>query len=352
MIECSRELLLAAISKSRKVCHHGTLPILGNVMLVADPINAWVTLTSTDLDAQLALDVEADVDEELTTCVDAERLYQALSVEGEKTKVTLDGEKLKIATGRSVFRLPRLDAKEFPLMRSPENATASFDCDWLGAAFLKALPFAGLDNDPRVHFRGISLRALDGVLTLSATNGAAAAQITRKIDESRQFEVMLPRRLCELLPELGAARAIIKDGSVLFLGENMQLVAKLLEAKLPDFEKVFVKPDAGHLNVDRKELESAVKACAPLSANKVVRSVGLRVADSVCHVEGLGMSGEAHFEIDAPDSSPLEIQVQDKFVLALLGCCDGEKAEIIFDSNEKLGVSVGELRAVAMGYRI
>ena len=355
MISTSTELLRDALSRARLIASTRTavMPIYANVMLKARPENAWLTITASSPEAQIALDVDSEIDGVLELCVDAERLALALNVPGEKTKLSLDGERLKIATGKSVFRLPHIQAENFPILLSQGENIASFGCEWLAAALRRVLPFTGSSDHARLDSRGVSLKGRDGKVKIEGTTHATCAQLVHDVKDAGEFTVMLPTRVCEVLCEVEPTRAIFKQGTAVFLGENMQLVTVYLQAQLADTDRVFPAEGCDKITVARKELVDAVKSVSAISdvMMKRVRPVKLAMADDALVIEALGISAEGRAEV-AASGKKWECAYDAAFVLALAHTSEDEKIELLqAAAPDRLAIADGNFRAVVVGSR-
>jgi DNA polymerase III sliding clamp (beta) subunit (PCNA family) len=163
MISTQTKLLKDALTKARAIAlTNTTIPVLRMVALQGRPENAWLTVTASSLDAQIALDVDSDIDEPLACCVDLGRLLTAVDGQGETTKISMEGERVKVVCGRSVFRLPYANIEEFPMTKAPAETIAAFPCEWLGASIARVLPFIGDERDVRAYCRGASLKGRMG----------------------------------------------------------------------------------------------------------------------------------------------------------------------------------------------
>lgn len=356
MISTNTELLRDAIARARLVAgRNSAMPMYSTVMIHAAPENAWMTITAAAVECMIALDVEGDVDAPLSVCVDADRFALAVNVPGEKTKLSLEGERLKIATGKSVFRLPHQPADNFPLLLSDGKKVTSFESEWLAKSLRMVLPFTGSSDHARMEARGVSLKGGGGKLKIEGTTGAVAASLVRDL-ASDNFSVMLPARSCEILAEIEPTKAILKDGTAVFLREDVQFTTVFLQAHLSDVEGVFPKPDAMTFKMPRAAFVEAVKSVSALSDAILKRSRPVRL-----EVDGLGtmvvsalsQNGEGRAEVEC--SGPAwEGSYDAGYLLALADTWIGADLELRFaPAPNRLGTTGEEgLRAVTTEVRI
>ena len=93
-----------------------TMPILSNVLIIAK--GGQLAVTATDLEVELVaqVEVEAELDGEIT--VSGRKLLDICKAlpEGSDVSINLSGEKLSVKGGRSKFNLATLPAAEFPVV--------------------------------------------------------------------------------------------------------------------------------------------------------------------------------------------------------------------------------------------
>lgn len=358
-ITVEREPLLAAVSRLRSVCRKSaSVPLSGSILVKASDANAWMTLTATTTDCEMSLDVECDImGGAIEFCVDAERLAQALGAPGESALLRMDGDRLRVAIGKSVFRLPVEAATYFPWMTVDKAAVASFPCEWLPAAVGAVLPFTGSDDlHPNAYTRGVSISA-DGTsfIRVEGTTGAAAASFTREQKVDAPFTVMVPWRVAEVVAKLPLTRCVVRGGSVLFMGDSIMLTSKTLPAQLPNLDRVF---EAGKRwqEIDRKALIEAVKTVAPITElmHKRFKPIHLCPQENGIAFAAVGGASEGRVLVEAceSDSEPLEGHFDAAQLLALAGIGEGERVRFCYDTPQALVVRDGAMRAAVTSLRI
>ncbi len=95
-----------------------TMPVLANVLLAAK--GNRLSVTGTDLEVELVASGEVNVGQPGEITVPGRKLLEIAKTlpANAAVTVTMDGEKIKIAAGRSRFVLSTLAASEFPVVDS------------------------------------------------------------------------------------------------------------------------------------------------------------------------------------------------------------------------------------------
>jgi DNA polymerase-3 subunit beta len=91
-----------------------TTPVASHVLLHARP-GEGVRMTATDTEVAFVGDVAANVSAGGGVAVDAANLFQIVrAMPAAVVQLTLQGSRLEVRSGRSVFRLPGMVAEDYP----------------------------------------------------------------------------------------------------------------------------------------------------------------------------------------------------------------------------------------------
>ncbi|MDP6218864.1 MAG: DNA polymerase III subunit beta, partial [Alphaproteobacteria bacterium] len=107
--------LLRPLGQAQSVVERrNTIPILANVVLQAE--GGMLLMTATDMDMDIATQVECAVGTTGTTTVSAHLLYDIARKlpEGAEVEISVADGHAMISAGRSNFRLPTLPVEDFP----------------------------------------------------------------------------------------------------------------------------------------------------------------------------------------------------------------------------------------------
>src|SRR5438045_5072199 len=91
-----------------------TMPILANVLIEAN--KSSVRVTATDLEVGVRGEIEGEVAKEGTVTVNAKKIYEIIrEVPNEQVRLKrLENDWVEVRSGKSVFKIVGMDAKEFP----------------------------------------------------------------------------------------------------------------------------------------------------------------------------------------------------------------------------------------------
>lgn len=267
--------LLAALTVVKPVAR-GTLPILSNVLLVANEKS--VTLTGSNLDVFLRARADAVVADKGQCAVRAALLHD-IARTAEAENITLETDKagnLHIASGASKFRLATAKPDDFPACPRVKDPVEFNLEDSLLRSLLAATSFAASDDATRLVLGGALLR-LNGQLNVAACDGRRLALITAEAPARNKLDRILPSAsVKELLRLLGTdtgkpARCDVALGANLaqFAFGDIAIITKLIEGNYPDYTKIMPPAGTPVATVDRELFLAGVDRCA-LVADKVV----------------------------------------------------------------------------------
>jgi DNA polymerase-3 subunit beta len=279
-------LLVAGVVERRQ-----TLPVLSNVLLVAD--KDQLLLTGTDLEVELvgrvALEAEAQTGE---ITVPARKLVDICKSlpDGSQIELRQEDQKIILKAGRSKFTLATLPASDFPNIEDSPSAIEFSVPKASLKRLIDSTSFAMAQQDVRYYLNGMLLEVKKGHLRTVATDGHRLAMCTVAIDFAGDttHQVIVPRKgILELLRLIGDG-----DGDVaMSLSSNhlrarsgeFTFTSKLVDGKFPDYERVLPKGGNKEVLGDRRALKEAFSRVAILS-NEKYRGVRLVLTNGVLRI--------------------------------------------------------------------
>lgn len=344
-----RAPLAEAAFKAKLVARKSTLPILSHVKIEGRPENAWVTITASDMTSQLALDVECDVEEEFSFCVDAERFAHALEVEGEHATFKLIENAVQISVGKSKFKIPTLPASEFPMRILEGERRADVEGAWIPEVLERLSGFSGTELDVRPYCRGVALKIRDGRVSFTATDSMHMATFA-DAGGSGDCDVVIPARSATAAATLGCERLVIRGNFAVFYGPNVQMISSLIEGVLPDMERT-IPVERFKCVVNRKALVDAVGIIGAVTDLKV-KAVALASQDGSLSVGCSTADTDGSVVLDC-EGDNFSMGFKSDFLIDVLGITKAEKVKIEWDERaHAILVRDGNYRALVATFRI
>lgn len=253
-----------------------TMPILANVLIESK--NGEIHLTATDLEVGIRGKVEGEVVRDGVVTVGAKKLYEIVREAPEETLQLkrLENEWVEIKSGKSVFKIVGLDAKEFPQFPKFEGEKLSSVPAKVLREMIERTIFSVSSDETRYNLNGVFVEETkDGKVRMVATDGHRLAMIDRGIGALGLGKgVILPRKgLAELRrllenAEEGLVSVGFKDNMGLVVKDDVELFMRLIEGDFPDYTKVIPKDNPHLARLEQNEFHHALRRVSLLSSER------------------------------------------------------------------------------------
>jgi DNA polymerase-3 subunit beta len=277
LIKTQRDTLLAPLqSVSGIVERRHTLPILSNVLL--EKKGDRLTLLATDIEIQITTSTEcAGGEGDGAVTVGARKMQEILRSLPDTAEVSLvlEDKRLQVRAGKSRFSLQTLPADDFPRMTVSEGETKQFSISQKAfRQLISKTQYSMAAQDVRYYLNGLLLLVEGKELRAVATDGHRLAYASVEIDtDLPRQEMILPRKtvleLNRLLVDTDDQLNItLTPNQVRFSFGSVVLVSKLIDGKVPDYERVVPATLKNHMKVGRQTLMQAMQRAAILTTEK------------------------------------------------------------------------------------
>ncbi|MCG7508897.1 DNA polymerase III subunit beta [Mesorhizobium retamae] len=339
-----RSNLLKSLNHVHRVVERrNTIPILSNVLLMAE--GGSLEMKATDLDLEVTEAAPAKVEQSGATTVPAHLLYDIVRKLPDGAEVMLktdeDGNAMTVISGRSSFRLQCLPQSDFP-----ELSAGSFSHIFrLDSTALKRLidktQFAISTEETRYYLNGIFLHTheVGGKLKLRsvATDGhrLARAEMDAPAGSEGMPGIIIPRKTVSELQKLVddpevAVTTELSDTKIRLTIGSVILTSKLIDGTFPDYQRVIPTGNDKKLIIDRQTFASAVDRVSTISSERG-RAVKLSISDGqVTLAVNNPDSGSATEELAADyTSDPIEIGFNARYLLDVAAQLSGGEAKFM-----------------------
>lgn len=251
---------------------HPTLPILSNVLIVAEL--SQIKLTATNLEIGITAEIDAEIIEAGAFTLPA-KLFQefvhSLPADTIEIEVSEESWTAHLQSKRSNAHIKGLAPTEYPALPTCEDALAiSVD-----AALLKEMvsqvAFATANDDSRPVLTGILMQLRETLIALAAADAFRLAARRSEMEENAQRErgdLILPGKtltdLARILPNEGLVELWISPNrsQVLFHAPGLEVVSRLIEGTFPAYENLIPKNYITRAVIGRAEFAAAIKSAA------------------------------------------------------------------------------------------
>jgi len=343
-INLKREAFSSTLQNINSVVDKSTSsnkPILSNfVIRTMDGEVSKVEFSSTDYELSLVEQVEAEITEPGSICVNAKKVFDIVKeLQGEDVKIRSTEQLwIHITCGSSEMRLPSVEVGLYPqtvLEDLPQSVTISVDD--LKQCIDMTL-FAAITNESRRNLMGVCLSSTSDQQTRwLSTDGHRLAQILKSVDDlnfSEDQEVIVPRKaLTEVRRTadlFGQTVVISFDERVMqFTGGRISFKTRLIEGKFPNCDPIIPKDNTMEIIVNRESFINSLRIVSSISSEKL-RPVKLLISQGVLKMESEKADyGEVVDEIEVGyEGDPFQIGFNSRYLLDVLSVIESEDIKL------------------------
>lgn len=318
-----------------------TMPILSNMLFSVR--KNMVCLTCTDLEIQLivTIDLESSAGFEFTVPVRKLLDIVKLLPEEANLKFELDKDKIKVVSAKSRFSLSCLPAESYPeFSKTTTKNTFVVAADILKNALKKTIFCMG-NQDVRYYLNGLLLHISNSSLKLVASDGHRLSFYEDSTTTATGYEerIILPRKgvleLYRLLEDSESELTVnFSENTIKVTHLDFIFYAKLIDAKYPDFNRVFEQSFLKPIQIKKSTLRDALNRVAIL-ANEKFKGVSCDINNNVLKLSSHNPEhDEAEEELNVDyDDEALIISFNAQYLLDAVNNIDSEMVVLTIASN-------------------
>lgn len=342
-ITTSRENLLRPLQLTTGVVERRqTLPVLSNLLLVAEGDS--LTLTGTDLEVELKATVDGvKVDQPGSATVPAKKLADIWRAMPEGCEVTIETQEDRaiVRSGRTRFKLAVLPVQDFPASDSQADDHTVELPQGAVIRLIDQVSFSMAQQDVRYFLNGMLLEVSPEHVRTVATDGHRLAMCTMVGSTTDQLvQSIVPRKgvleLRKLLVDDDEpVRLQLSSNHLRVTQGPFTLTTKLVDGKFPDYEKVVPRETARQVIGDREVLRRGFQRASILS-NEKYRGVRLSFEGEQLTIQANNPEQEEAEEVVTVEyaGEPMEIGFNVSYLQDILGVLNTEQIRLsVSDSN-------------------
>lgn len=325
-------------SVARVASSRGTLPILSNVLVKT--VGNRLSIAATNLDIAITHFIGAKVSKEGSITIPAKLTHEFISnLPQEVIDLKLTDNKLSIKTGKYESTINGIAADEYPVMPViNEGKTWKIATSKLKSGLQQVIGSASNDES-RPVLTGVYFYSTGGNLYVVTTDSYRLSEkliSTTKEDISMLVPANAMQELLRLLGDDDSEITITHDDQqVLFKVGDVELVARLIDGKYPDYKKLIPSKFTTKAIVKRSEFSNITKVSS-LFARESAGSITLELDENnqTVSIHSIASQiGENTAIADAKVSGSGSITLNSRYVIDALAACGGESVEFSFNGK-------------------
>ena len=323
--------LVQGISERR-----ATMPVLSHVLITLK--NNKIEISATDLETTMSTWCDAEVQKEGSLAIPARKLYEIVKElpDGQIEIEEIGNHWVEIRSSSANFKIAGLPSEDFPIIPELHSDNLFSVERFLIEDMISKTIFAVSPDELSRKLAGIFFEvSSEKNLRLVATDGHRLSFVEKKIDGGVKFDkgFVVPKKgVAELRKVLRLSETVrigVGDNFFMAEGENIVLIARLIDADFPDYKQVTPEVTKVTIKIGKDELLSALKRVSILSSEKT-RSVKLNIEKDVMTLASVSPEfGEAKESIALEYSGePAELGFNARYLMDVLEAITQEKVEI------------------------
>jgi DNA polymerase-3 subunit beta len=348
-IKAKRGDLLATLYWTQSIVERrNTMPILANVLVEAEKGN--IRVTATDLEIGVRGGVDGEVLKEGSVTLSAKKLYEIIrEVPDEQIRLKrLDNDWVEIRSGKSVFKIVGMEAREFPQFPQIDSRALSTTPGSSLKEMIERTLFAVSTDETRYSLNGVFIEeSAHGKVRMVATDGHRLAYEEKSISSLGLAKgVILPRKGLSELKKLlesnddGVVSIGFKENMGFVVKGRVELFMRLIDGEFPDYTKVIPKSNPHLAKIMHDDLLQALRRVSILS-NERYKGVKIDFNDSKVSISANNPDlGEAveDLEVDYNGKS-ITVGFNARYMIEVLNVLPSE-GEIEIELKDELRPSV------------
>ncbi len=315
-----------------------TLPILANILIVAE--NDELTVTGTDLEVELTANFEAEVSEPGKITVPARKLLDICKAlpEGSKIDVAVNKERVTVKSGRSKFTLSSLPAEGFPSIEQSKTAKRFFIEKEDFKRLIEQSRFSMAQQDARYYLNGMMFELQKDKIKSVSTDGhrLSLCEMAVEIPDASLDQIIIPRKgIIELSRLLDSTNEKIQvnvaTNHIHIVMPGIVFTSKLIDGKFPDYQRVVPENASLHVIADRENLKQSLIRTSILS-NEKYRGVRLLFSENSIRIHSNNPEQEEAEDILEAEycGEEIEIGFNVAYIIDALGAISGDTVKLSF----------------------
>ena len=317
------------------VAGKGSLPILQNVMLVAEGDS--IKLTTTDLDISIKSEVQGEILEAGETTLPVKLLFTSITkaAEGEIEISVDESEKATIKAGSARFKLQGMPKKEFPQLPEEGEAYIYNLPQVTLREMLRKTAYAASQDDTRRTLKGVLMSFRDSKLTMVATDGRRLALVEQEVEfpKAAEKDIVLPAKAVQELQRSlageGELSIMVQKSQICFKLDKLQIYSKLIDDAYPNYKQVIPKSCAEKIVIDRQLLLDALDRASVMTMDEAHSTKLIFEANRLTVTSAANDIGEAKDEVPIKYAGEkIEIMFNPSYVMDPLKAIDDDEVSI------------------------
>lgn len=322
-----------------------TLTAVEGILIEAKVPNTCI-MTTFDLEKGVRITVEANVIEEGSYIINAQKFTQTLRVmEGEEVTLTVESNKVAcIFSGKSSHKMSALAGEDFPNIPDLVSDRSFMIGQAVVKKMMNQVSFAMGVNDQRNVLNGAFWKISDDSLTMVACDSFKLAKCMRNTELVNKntngnahlaYKFIVPvktmnelnRLICD--DEEAIMQIYVTRKHIVFLIGELTFFSRLIDGDYIDYDRIIVASHKISVKTDKRELVAALERAALITEERIAGSVRshvkLDVSENIMKISAISSAGSTYDELTIEHTGEdLLIAFNNRYLIDSVRACNSE----------------------------
>ena len=311
-------------------------------------------MTTFDLEKGVRITVEAKVIEEGKFIINAQKFSQTLRVmEGDEVTLTVDDKLVAcIFSGRSSHKMSALMGEEFPAIPDLESDRSFIAPQAVVKKMLSQVSFAMGVNDQRAVLNGTFFNITDDSIMMVSCDSFKLAKCCAKTElvnkntngnAHLEYKFIVPVKTVNELTKLisddeeALMQIFVTRKHIVFNIGELVFFSRLVDGDYIDFNRIIVTTHRIKVNIDKRELLSALERAALVTEERIAGSVRshvkLDISGGDMKISAVSSAGSTYDEISVEhDGDDIIIAFNNRYLIDSVRACDADRITLSMSS--------------------
>lgn len=334
------------------VSNKSTIPAAEGILIEANSADSC-TLTAFDTEKGIKITVEAEVLEQGSYIINAQKFNQTLKVmDGEDITLTVDAKlTATFECGKSTHKTGAMKAEEFPEIPDLKTEKGFVVNENTLKNMLSKVSYAMGVNEPRPVLNGCFVKTEQGKISIVACDGfklavcSAGAELKKLENSDRgvEYSFIIPvksvNELCRLLSDDEDEEAIVymSHKNMVIEFDDMVFFTRLINGEYVDYNRIIIKNHKIEVKALKQDIIAALEKAALITEERIARSVRshvkVEVVEDVMKVSAVSAAGSIYDEFNIEHTGEdLSIAFNNRFLIDSIRACRSQTVKISMSS--------------------
>jgi len=318
------------------------------------------TLTAFDLEKGIKITVDADVIEQGSYIINAQKFNQTLRVmNGEEITLTVDNNLCVIfECGKSSHRTGALKAEDFPEIPDLQSEKGFIVNQAQFKKMLSKISYAMGVNEPRPVLNGCFIRTEEGKINVVACDGfklavCSAESELKKLENSDrgvEFSFIVPVKSVNEIVKLlsddddDTVTVYMSHKNMVIAFEGLTFFTRLIVGEFVDYNRIIIKNHKIEVKASKQDILAALEKASLITEERIAGSVRSHVRIEVCgdilKVSAVSSAGSIYDEFNIEhEGDDISIAFNNRFLIDSVRACRSETIKLSM-SSPLMGINV------------